>query len=150
MGGSGHPGMMLPASSVMQAALSFSSVLLRYILDPEGSQNDGLTPMERFKLALNMNPGLDGLYQRILQGGKAVDCFSDIVYTLALLQDKVSIYDLSLILGIPPFKVVNALIPVQSIIQVPGDDRTRDVTMFHTSQRFHYRRATVAGHFFIG
>ncbi|TEB33409.1 hypothetical protein FA13DRAFT_1789865 [Coprinellus micaceus] len=113
----------------------FITALLRYILDLDGAQNDGLAPMERFKLALNMDPGLDGLYRRILQGGTVVDRFPDIVLTLALLYDKVSVHDLSLILNAPTFKIVNAFIPLQSVIHIPGDDRTREVAMFHTSLR---------------
>ncbi|KAJ3526734.1 hypothetical protein NMY22_g10052 [Coprinellus aureogranulatus] len=113
----------------------FITTLLRYILDLDGKQaSDGLTPMERFKLALNMNPGLDGLYKEILQRAKSTPHFHDVVLSISLLRESLSVSGLSQLLRIPTFKIVDVLVPLQSIIHVPGDDVQR-VTLFHTSLR---------------
>ncbi|KAJ3524097.1 hypothetical protein NMY22_g11152 [Coprinellus aureogranulatus] len=113
----------------------FISTLLNFILGLETSR-DGpqhLTPMERFKLALNMNPGLDGLYTQTLLRASSIPHFNEVVYTVgALLCEPVSISTLSLLLGVPTYKIVNVLIPLQSIIQVPGKD-DMDITFFHIS-----------------
>ncbi|KAJ3513306.1 hypothetical protein NMY22_g15082 [Coprinellus aureogranulatus] len=111
----------------------FITTLLKYILDLDGRQtSDGLTPMERFQLALNMNPGLDGLYKEILQRAKSVPHFCDVVLSISLLRESLSVSGLSQLLLIPTFKIVDVLVPLQSIIHVPGDDAER-VTLFHTS-----------------
>ncbi|KAJ3535765.1 hypothetical protein NMY22_g6340 [Coprinellus aureogranulatus] len=85
----------------------FIRTLLNFILGAESKREDRRTPMERFKLALSMDPGLDGSPFR---------------------------YPIAFFLGIHPFEVANVLTPLQSIVHVPGDDETR-VTLFHTSFR---------------
>lgn len=113
----------------------FISTLLRYILDPEDMQRDGLTPMERLKLALDMNPGLDGLYTELLQSAKHISHFQEVVLTLALLKTPFPISCLARLLHLPSFKVVNVFVPLQSIIHVPEDDDKTEVTIFHSSLR---------------
>ncbi|KAJ3517842.1 hypothetical protein NMY22_g13878 [Coprinellus aureogranulatus] len=110
----------------------FITTLLKYILDLEGSQQDGLTPMKRFRLALDMDPGLDNLYENILAVAKHMPYFCDVVYTLALLQSPISVSSLAVILDIPTYEIVNVLVPLQSIIHIPGDDDSA-ITTFHAS-----------------
>jgi hypothetical protein len=112
----------------------FIRTLLNFILGMESKRDEGRTPMERFKLALNMDPGLDGLYEDILQKSQHIPHFQNIVLTLSRLQEPLSISSLARLLDIPTFDIVNVLIPLQSVIHVPGDDETR-VTLFHTSLR---------------
>ncbi|TEB27884.1 hypothetical protein FA13DRAFT_1816105 [Coprinellus micaceus] len=112
----------------------FIRTLLNFILGLRVQYHDGLTPMDRFKLALGMHPGLDGLYTETLQRAQHIPEFQDVILTISLLVQPLSISLLSQLLGMPRARVVNVLIPLQSIIYVPGDDDT-DVTLFHTSLR---------------
>ncbi|TEB27888.1 hypothetical protein FA13DRAFT_1794389 [Coprinellus micaceus] len=112
----------------------FIRTLLNFILGMESKRDEGRTPMERFKLALNMDPGLDGLYEDILKNSRHIPHFQNVVLTLSRLQEPLSISGLARLLDIPTFDIVNVLIPLQSVIHVPGDDETR-VTLFHTSLR---------------
>ncbi|KAJ3535761.1 hypothetical protein NMY22_g6335 [Coprinellus aureogranulatus] len=111
----------------------------RYPLMSTGSSStpmihDGLTPMERFGHSLKMNPGLDGLYTTTLRRCHRIPYFGEVVFSLCLLQDGLSITGLAELLNIPSYRVIHALVPLQSIIHVPGDDRS-SVTLFHTSLR---------------
>ncbi|TEB21486.1 hypothetical protein FA13DRAFT_1799774 [Coprinellus micaceus] len=90
--------------------------------------------MDRFKLALGMHPGLDNLYTETMQRAQHIPEFQDVVLTISLLVQPLPISLLSQLLGIPRARIVNVLIPLQSIIYVPGDDDA-DVTLFHTSLR---------------
>jgi hypothetical protein len=88
--------------------------------------------MDRFDLALDMTPGLDGLYKQILQRSAHIPEFNSVLLTISLLKQPFSISSLAQLLHIPAFKVINVLIPLQSIIYVPGSD-AEEVTMFHSS-----------------
>lgn len=112
----------------------FIRTLLNFILGLESTRGDGRTPMERFELALRMDPGLDELYTGVLQDALTITHSTNIILTLAMLKEPLSISNLARLLDIRPFEVANALIPLQSIVHVPGDDETR-VTLFHTSLR---------------
>ncbi|KAJ2925846.1 hypothetical protein H1R20_g11248, partial [Candolleomyces eurysporus] len=52
----------------------FASALFKYIVGPS---DDGLTPMTRLPLTLNMNPGLDGLYAYTLAKSQRLSHFSN-------------------------------------------------------------------------
>ena len=94
--------------------------------------DDGLTPMERLELALNINPGLDGLYAHTLSRSSHFPLFYNIIAALTLWDEPLSIRSLALFLDAPEPKVIDVLVPLQAIIQVPGDNTT-PVTFFHTS-----------------
>ncbi|TEB32559.1 hypothetical protein FA13DRAFT_260950 [Coprinellus micaceus] len=93
----------------------FIKTMLNYILGLDASRDDGLTPIERLKLALKRKA-------------------SKVVLTIALLKDPVSINNLTHLLSIPAFKIVNVLVPLQAIIRIPGND-TDGITLFHPSLR---------------
>jgi len=96
---------------------------------------DGLTPMERLELALNINPGLDGLYAHILSRAEESPHFPKLLLCLCL-RDRHnlsnSIADIADMLACETFRVTEILVKLQAIVQVPGDDHT-PVTFFHTS-----------------
>lgn len=112
----------------------FITTLLKHILGEGQTHHDGMTPMERFKLALDMSHGLEGLYKEVLHRAEHVPTFREVVLSIAGLRQPLSIRDLAIILDISPFDVANVLVPLQSIILVPGDDKT-PVTVFHKSLR---------------
>ncbi|KAF5331913.1 hypothetical protein D9611_008914 [Ephemerocybe angulata] len=107
----------------------FMSTLAKFILEPS---DDGLTPMDRLPFALNINPGLDGLYGQTLSRAEHLPHFSHIIWTIALLGTPLSIQALSDLLGIRIFEIVEILVHLHAILQVPGDDTT-PVTMCHSS-----------------
>jgi hypothetical protein len=109
----------------------FIKTLLDYILEPN---EDGSTPMVRLQRALGMHPGLDGLYTQTLNRSKNSPHFYNVISTIALSRQPMSISDLADLLDVPPFEIFNILLPLQAIIRVPGDDQ-HPVTFFHTSLR---------------
>ncbi|TEB32556.1 hypothetical protein FA13DRAFT_260870 [Coprinellus micaceus] len=121
---------------VWQAGGSFMFIktMLNYILGLDASRDDGLTPIERLKLALKRKVNLDAVYSESLQRVHHIDQASKVVLTIALLKDSVSINNLTHLLSLPAFKIVNALIPLQAIIRIPGND-IETITLFHPSLR---------------
>ncbi|KAF6748535.1 hypothetical protein DFP72DRAFT_971327 [Ephemerocybe angulata] len=107
---------LLSLARHIKGSFIFASTLAKFIL---GNTNDGLTPIERFPRALQMSPGLDGLYMETLKRSEHIPFFLDIITTLALLQEPLSISGLAVLLDLPSFKIINVLVNLQSIIQVP-------------------------------
>ncbi|KAJ2914703.1 hypothetical protein MD484_g5698, partial [Candolleomyces efflorescens] len=122
----------------------FASVLFKYIVEPS---NDGLTPLGRLPLALNMNPGLDGLYNFTLARSQRLHHFSDVISTLALLFQPLSITAITDLLGLKLFEVLHILVNLQAIIHIPGTDE-RPVTFCHTSLRDFLTTESRSGPFF--
>ncbi|RXW22602.1 hypothetical protein EST38_g3234 [Candolleomyces aberdarensis] len=112
----------------------FASVVFKFIMATNTEANDPPTPMDRLPLTLEMNPGLDGLYTQTLARSKHLPHFPDIVSTIALLGAPLPTSGIAELLGIHTYEVVNALMNLQAIIQVPGTDSI-PVTFCHTSLR---------------
>jgi hypothetical protein len=122
----------------------FASALFKYIVEPS---NDGLTPMTRLPLALDMNPGLDGLYNFTLAKSQRLHHFSNVISTLALLFQPLSITAITDLLGLKLFEVLHILVNLQAIIHIPGTDE-RPVTFCHTSLRDFLTTESRSGSFF--
>lgn len=112
-------------------SLMFMSTILKFILEPV---MDGLSPMERLQLVLNVNSGLDGLYTQTLTRSEHLPHFSDIITAIATFDEPPTIADLGAFLGISTFEVVRFLVKLPSILQVPADDHT-PITLCHSSVR---------------
>lgn len=125
----------------------FIRTMLDFILGSNFYRSDGTTPMDRFEIALGMNLGLDGLYTNTLQRAQDIPEFQDVVLTLALLLEPLSISLLSRLLNIPRSRIVHVLIPLQSIIHIPEDDET-NIAFFHTSLRDFLLQAQRSAHLF--
>lgn len=69
----------------------FIRTLLNFILGVKSRRGDRRTPMDRFKLALDMDPGLDGLYTEILQDALPTPHSTKVFLTLATLREPISI-----------------------------------------------------------
>ncbi|KAJ2918262.1 hypothetical protein MD484_g2183, partial [Candolleomyces efflorescens] len=112
----------------------FGSAVFKFIMGTNTEIDGAATPMDRLPLALKMNPGLDGLYAQILARSRHLPHFLRIISTIALLETPLPTSGIAHILQIHTYEVVNVLVNLQSIIQVPGTDDIA-VTLCHTSLR---------------
>ncbi|TEB25632.1 hypothetical protein FA13DRAFT_1149808 [Coprinellus micaceus] len=110
----------------------FMTTIIKLLFAP--STKDGLTPMERLPQILEMKPDFDDLYREILEPCSHFPFFSEILTTIALAFEPLSIAQIAELLDIGNFKVTNVLINLHAIMQVPGNDRS-PVTLWHTSLR---------------
>ncbi|KAJ2934095.1 hypothetical protein H1R20_g3008, partial [Candolleomyces eurysporus] len=124
----------------------FASTVLKFIMSIADSGSSA-TPMDRLPLALKMNPGLDGLYTQTLARSERRPHFPDIISTIALLEVPLPMSGIAELLGISTYEVVNVLMNLQAIIQVPGTDDI-PVTLFHTSLRDFLTTQSRSGRFF--
>ncbi|KAJ2913595.1 hypothetical protein MD484_g6808, partial [Candolleomyces efflorescens] len=122
----------------------FASALFKYIVDPTDTSS---TPMERLPHTLNMNPGLDILYARTLSRSQGLPHFREVISTLALAFEPLSIVGIADLLGIKAFEVVRVLVNLQAIIHIPGTDDL-PVTICHTSLRDFLTTEIRSGPFF--
>ncbi|KAF5342645.1 hypothetical protein D9611_002028 [Ephemerocybe angulata] len=107
----------------------FMATIVKFVLM---NKQDGSSPIERLPLALNIDPGLDGLYAHTLSLSEQYPHFTETIATIALIKRPLSIRGLAELLEIPNFQVTQVLINLQAIIQVPGDDHT-EVVLCHSS-----------------
>ncbi|RXW21701.1 hypothetical protein EST38_g4140 [Candolleomyces aberdarensis] len=125
----------------------FASAVFKFIMASNTEANGPATPMDRLPLALKMNPGLDGLYTQTLTRSMHLPHFSNIISTVALLQTPLPTSAIAELLGIHTYEVVNVLVNLQAIIQVPGTDDI-PVTLCHTSLRDFLTTPSRSGDFF--
>ncbi|RXW14833.1 hypothetical protein EST38_g11020 [Candolleomyces aberdarensis] len=125
----------------------FASTVFKFIMESTVESSSPATPMDRLPLALKMNPGLDGLYMQTLARSQHLPHFPDIISTIALLETPLPTSGIAELLGISTYKVVNVLVNLQAIIQVPGTDDI-PVTLFHTSLRDFLTTQSRSGRFF--
>ncbi|RXW14002.1 hypothetical protein EST38_g11852 [Candolleomyces aberdarensis] len=125
----------------------FASAVFKFIMGSNAEDAQPTTPMDRLPLALKMNPGLDGLYAQTLARSEHLPHFFDIVSTVALLEKPLPISGIAELLAIHTYEVVNVLVNLQAIIQVPGTDNI-PVTLCHTSLRDFLTAQSQAGRFF--
>ncbi|RXW17646.1 hypothetical protein EST38_g8209 [Candolleomyces aberdarensis] len=125
----------------------FASAVFKFIMGVNAEGSHATTPMDRLPLALKMNPGLDGLYAETLSRSKDLPHFSEIISTIALLQAPLPTSGIAELLGIQTYEVVNVLVNLQAIIQVPGIDDI-PVTLCHTSLRDFLTTVSRSGGFF--
>ncbi|RXW23892.1 hypothetical protein EST38_g1943 [Candolleomyces aberdarensis] len=125
----------------------FASAVLKFIMGSNTESSHPTTPIDRLPLALEMNPGLDGLYVHTLSRSKHLPYFSDIISTIALLGTPLPTSGIAELLGIRTYEVVNVLVNLQAIIQVPGTDDI-PVTLCHTSLRDFLTTRDRSGGFF--
>lgn len=122
----------------------FMATILKFIFDH--ASTNGANPIERLALALNIDPGLDGLYTQTLAAAEHLPHFSRIISAIALLSSPLSISGIAALLNISRLEVTQALLPLQSIIHVPGDDHT-PVTLCHSSLYDYLRTDRRSGRF---
>ncbi|KAJ2928236.1 hypothetical protein H1R20_g8857, partial [Candolleomyces eurysporus] len=112
----------------------FASTLFKFIFESSTSDVDHSTPLDRFPLALNIDPGLDGLYTQTLARSECLPHFTEIISSLALLARPLPISGIAELLDIQASAVAHVLVDLQAIVQVPGTDDA-PVNFYHTSLR---------------
>ncbi|TEB25571.1 hypothetical protein FA13DRAFT_1738106, partial [Coprinellus micaceus] len=110
----------------------FMTTIIKALFDP--AVDDRLTPMDRLPILLNSGPDFDGLYMSLLRPLQHLSHFQDIINTIALAQEALSITQIAELLRIRTVDVVNVLVRLHAILQVPGDDLS-PITLWHTSFR---------------
>ncbi|RXW19565.1 hypothetical protein EST38_g6295 [Candolleomyces aberdarensis] len=126
----------------------FASTLFKFIFRGSGSLDDHLTPLDRFPLALDIDPGLDGLYSQSLARSEHLPYFTNIISTVALLTTPLPISGIAELLDIQAAAVARVLVDLQAIIQVPGTDDA-PVTFYHTSLRDFLTTKSRSERFFV-
>ncbi|KAJ3535616.1 hypothetical protein NMY22_g6408 [Coprinellus aureogranulatus] len=124
----------------------FMTTIVKYLFDPDSK--DGLTPMRRLPIILSTNlADFDGLYQSILDKARHLSHFGEIVGTIALAQEPLSVVQIAELLELGTVDVVNVLLHLHAIMQIPGDDRS-PITLWHTSLRDFLTSEKRSGPFF--
>ncbi|TEB25663.1 hypothetical protein FA13DRAFT_1150540 [Coprinellus micaceus] len=95
----------------------FMTTIIKLLFAP--SAKDGLTPMERLPKILETKPDFDDLYRDILEPSLHFPFFIDIVSTIALAYEPLSIAQIAELLEIKTFNVTNVLVNLHAIMQVP-------------------------------
>ncbi|KAF7977376.1 hypothetical protein HWV62_3981 [Athelia sp. TMB] len=108
----------------------FASTLANFVGKGKGP------PDRRLKSVLQMNHdhGLDQLYEEILRNATEFVCFRQVLSTLMLAYEELSIDVLVSILPLDAQDVIYALISIQSIIRIPSVNN-EPIRLFHLSLR---------------
>ncbi|RXW13723.1 hypothetical protein EST38_g12130 [Candolleomyces aberdarensis] len=124
-----------------------ASLIFKVIVHPD-PEDDPSTPMERLPRTLQMN-SLDSMYTQTLTRSQHLPHFRNIISTIALLREPLSIVEISDLLDVEVFEVVRVLLNLQAIIHVPGTDEEGRVTLCHTSLRDFLTTESRSGSFFV-
>ena len=110
------------------SSFAFATTLIQYV----GGDRMPHKALERL-LASEAN-GLDSLYEQVLSAASWTMNFCFILGTIMILEDNKSISFLSSLLSLQHEEVICELLPIQSIIKIPGDD-IEPIVLYHTSFR---------------
>lgn len=116
---------------VEKCGVSFilATTIIKFINDGNG----GL-PHEKIQSALTLERGLDPLYTQVLSAAPRDRHFGSVVGTIMLLITPLSIPSLACLLQLSTADIIHALMGIQSILKIPGDD-AEPIQVFHTSLR---------------
>ncbi|KAF7982716.1 hypothetical protein HWV62_26570 [Athelia sp. TMB] len=108
----------------------FASTLANFVAKGKGP------PDRRLKVVLQMDHdhGLDQLYEGILRNATEFVCFRQVLSTLTLAYEELSIDVLKSILPLDGQDVIYALMSIQSIIRIPSVNN-EPIRIFHASLR---------------
>jgi hypothetical protein len=97
--------------------------------------NDGNGfPHEKVQMALGVDEGLDPLYAQVLSAASRNENFGRVIATVMLLDSPLPITSLAHLLQLKTTDILQALLGIQSIIMIPGNDN-EPIRLFHTSLR---------------
>jgi hypothetical protein len=120
----------------------FAFTLINFIDD--GSD----APHRKLPIALRAHAGLDPLYTQVLSAAPRGQNLQRVISTIMLLMSPLSITALAHLLQLDTAEILQALLVVQSILMIPGDD-DHPVQLFHTSLRDFLTTQSRSGGFFI-
>ncbi|KIM71981.1 hypothetical protein PILCRDRAFT_830040, partial [Piloderma croceum F 1598] len=118
----------------------FAFTLINFIDDGQ--------PHRKLPVALSAHAGLDPLYAQVLSAAPCSHEFERVMGTILLLTSNMSVTALGHLLQLDPADILEALLGVQSILMIPGDD-DQPVQLFHTSLRDFLTSKPRSGDFFI-
>lgn len=124
-----------PSSSDLEALVKkasgsfiFASTLINLV-------NDGSDfPHRKLPIALTADAGLDPLYTQVLSAAPRSCHFEQVIGTIMVLESPLSVTSLGHLLRLEAADILQALLGVQSILMIPGDDN-QHIQLFHTSLR---------------
>jgi len=105
-------------------------------------------PQEKLRKALMADPDLDNLYAQVLSSAPRDHNFERVIGTVILLRSSLSITFLAHLLRLRTEEIVHALLGIQSILMIPGDDN-EPIRLFHTSLRDFLISQRRSGDFFV-
>jgi hypothetical protein len=113
------------------------------------SVNDGSDlPHRKLSVALTAHAGLDPLYTQVLSATPRSQNFDRVISTIMLLKYPLSVVSLGHLLHLETADILHAILGIQSILFIPGDD-DEPVQLFHTSLRDFLMAKTRSQDFFI-
>ncbi|KIM72955.1 hypothetical protein PILCRDRAFT_15647 [Piloderma croceum F 1598] len=118
----------------------FAFTLINFIDDGQ--------PHRKLPVALSAHAGLDPLYAQVLSAAPCSHEFERVMGTILLLTSNMSVTALGHLLQLDPADILEALLGIQSILMIPGDD-DQPVQLFHTSLRDFLTSKPRLGGFFI-
>jgi NACHT domain len=121
----------------------FASTLINFVDD--GSD----LPHRKLPIALTAHAGLDPLYTQVLSAAPCGPHFKQVINTIILLKSPPSITFLGNLLQLEAADVLQALLGIQSILMIPGDN-DHSIQLFHTSLRDFLTTESRSDAFFIG
>jgi hypothetical protein len=111
--------------------------------------NDGNDlPHRKLPIALRAHAGLDPLYTQVLSATPHSQNFDRVIGTIILLESPLSVASLGHLLQLSTADILHAILGIQSILLIPGDD-DQSVQLFHTSLRDFLMTKLRSGDFFI-
>jgi hypothetical protein len=118
----------------------FAFTLINFIDDGQ--------PHRKLPIALSAHAGLDPLYAQVLSAAPRSHEFNRVISTILLLTSNFSVTALGHLLQLNTADILEALLGIQSILMIPGDD-DQPVQLFHTSLRDFLTSKLRSGDFFI-
>ncbi|TDL13831.1 hypothetical protein BD410DRAFT_686302, partial [Rickenella mellea] len=122
----------------------FASTVVRLVAEDD---EDG-HPTQRLKVVLETPPGLNNLYTQILSTANLGPNFQNIVGTIILLKEPLTVKKLEQLLQLKTHTILNALSKLHSILMIPNNNDT-PIRLFHKSLFDHLTNQVHAGESFI-
>lgn len=91
-------------------------------------------PHQKIRSALEVEDGLDPLYTEVLSRAPKDKHFGSVIGTVMLLTTPIPITSLACLLQLKTDEILHALVGIQSILRIPGDN-DQPLQVFHTSLR---------------
>ncbi|KIM75138.1 hypothetical protein PILCRDRAFT_827570 [Piloderma croceum F 1598] len=105
-------------------------------------------PHQKLPIALAAHAGLDPLYTEVLSTAPRGEVLKRVIGTILLLESDLSVTSLGHLLQLNTAHILQALLGIQSILMIPGND-DEPVRLFHTSLRDFLMSKPRSGGFFI-
>jgi hypothetical protein len=105
-------------------------------------------PHRKLPIALTAHEGIDPLYTQVVSAAPRSHNFERVISTIMLVKYSLSVASLGDLLQLEAADILQALLGIQSILMIPGDDN-QPVELFHTSLRDFMTTKSRSGDLFI-